>query len=47
MTSDELPDLSRLEYGDQVKVYYRSERSGNEVMRKGEVAELRPSNGMK
>ena len=37
MTSDEPPDLSRLEVGDTVTVYYRSERSGNEVRRKGEV----------
>jgi len=42
--TDEPPDLSRLEYGDQVRVHYRSERSGNEVTRKGEVEELRPGN---
>jgi hypothetical protein len=35
-TTDDPPDLSRLEPGDDLKVYYRSQRSGNEVDRKGE-----------
>lgn len=35
-TTDDPPDLSRLDEGDEVRVYYRSSRSGNEVDRRGE-----------
>lgn len=34
--TDDPPDLSRLEDGDEVRVYYRSTRTGNEVDRRGE-----------
>lgn len=35
--TDDPPDLSRLELGDELRVYYTSKRSGNEVDRKGEL----------
>lgn len=38
--SDELPDLSRFEVGNDVRVFYRSQRSGNEVDREGTVSEV-------
>jgi hypothetical protein len=34
--TDNPPDLSQLEQGDDARVYYRSQRSGNEVDRRGE-----------
>jgi len=34
--TDDPPELSRLEQGDEARVYYRSQRSGNEVDRTGE-----------
>ena len=34
--TDDPPDLSELEQGDDARVYYRSRRSGNEVDRRGE-----------
>lgn len=33
----ELPDLSRMDVGEEYTVYYRSQRSGNEVDRTGTV----------
>jgi hypothetical protein len=43
MTVDGMPNLARLDLGDPVTVYYRSERSGNEVRRKGEVTDFTPA----
>jgi len=36
--TDDPPELTELEQGDDARVYYRSRRSGNEVDRRGEVA---------
>jgi len=41
--SDQQPDLSALEEGNEVRVFYRSTRSGNEVKREGTVSEVIPS----
>ena len=41
--TDDPPDLSQLDDGDDARVYYRSRRSGNEVDRRGEVAFTTPS----
>jgi len=38
--SDDLPEIGRLEVGDDVRVEYRSRRSGNTVEREGEVSEI-------
>jgi hypothetical protein len=35
---DDLPDIADLEPGDEVRVDYRSKRSGNVIEREGEVA---------
>jgi len=43
--SDDMPDITRLEAGDDVRIKYRSQRSGNIVERDGEVAEVRGSSG--
>lgn len=40
--TDDPPDLTRLDDGDEVRVYYTSQRSGNEVDRTGEVAFTTP-----
>jgi len=41
--TDDPPDLSQLERGDDARVYYHSRRSGNEVDRRGEFAFTTPS----
>ncbi len=38
-----VPDIRELEPGDTARIFYTSKRSGNEVEREGEVAELRES----
>jgi hypothetical protein len=44
---EELPDLSGLEEGQEVRIYYRSSRSGNEVDREGAVSEIiEPDDGL-
>ena len=42
---DDLPDISGLEPGNEVRVFYRSQRSGNEVDREGTVSAVVESEG--
>ena len=43
----DLPDIAELESGHDVRVEYRSKRSGNMVERTGTVSEVRESDGRK
>lgn len=43
VNTDDLPDLTELSPGDDARVYYVSDRSGNEVGRRGEVAFTTPT----
>lgn len=45
MTDDDLPDIRSLEEGDEVRIFYKSERSGNEVSREGRVELVREGDG--
>jgi len=43
--TDDIPDINHLEVGDEARIEYRSERSGNTVERDGTVTEIHASTG--
>lgn len=37
---EDIPDLTEYETGNELRVYYKSQRSGNEIKREGEISEI-------